>query len=48
MINKQDANNLLLLLARVDLKGNEAIAFVQLQQKLQEIAQSEDKEEKKK
>jgi hypothetical protein len=37
MITSQDAKNILALLERVDLKGNEALVVAQLQQKLLEI-----------
>ena len=42
-INKQEAQNLLVFLSRVDLKGNEAIELVKLQQKLTEIMDTPEK-----
>lgn len=42
MLSSQDAKNVLVLLSRTNLAGNEAVAYVQLVKKLQEIADTPD------
>ena len=44
-MNKQDAQNLLVFLQRVDLKGNEAVELVRLAQLLTKIIQEDNVEQ---
>jgi hypothetical protein len=44
-MNKQDAQNLLVFLQRVQLKGDEAVEFVRLSQLLAKITQGENVEQ---
>lgn len=43
-LNNEDYKNILRLLSRVDLKGNEAITLVVIQQKLSSLVTEEPKE----
>lgn len=46
MLTKEDIHNLLVFLNRVQLTGNEAVAFVQLLEKLMQMQKSEEEEQK--